>query len=139
MSASPVRAEELLLSLGDSEDPFEAVMTLTATDSAGQSLAVNVPLTPPTLAGLLQDLQHIDHLQRTEMGLAPRPTSTSPAPADAEQHTPDAPTSPAPAWRRMIDPVGLGGLRENPRSTRLFTVIAALCVVAGVILTLLQR
>lgn len=138
MSTQPVRAEELLLTLGASDDPFEATMTLTAASNGGDVTAITVPLTPSTLSGLLEDLQHIDQLQRTELDLPPREPTSSPPGPDAGSDTSEAP-APTGGLRRVFDPAGISGLRRNPRSTKLFTAVIVLVILAGVIAAMVQR
>lgn len=108
---------------GDGSDPFDATLLLAGPDSSGREIAVWTRLTPPTITGLIGQLEELLLAQQDALGITDTTTDEG---TDAE----DLRGGAGGGVKRFLDPMGLRHLKTRSDKTTLLLAVG----IAGLLL-----
>lgn len=134
----PRRADQLQIDAGPRDDPFEAVLILSA--AGPDPTAVALMLTPALLGDLVAALHQVKAAQLEQLGIDPsaeKPSVTN----DVDQDLNSEEQSSAGLQRlhRAADPLGLRHLRARKTRPVILVVVALTVVALTLILQVVQR
>ena len=114
---------------GDGSDPFDATFLLAGPDSSGREIAVWTRLTPPTITGLIGQLEELLLAQQDALGVTD--TTTTDDDGDGDGDGTDDPRGGAGVGvKRFLDPMGLRHLKTRSDTTTLVLAVG----IAGLLL-----